>query len=172
MTYKETIASLINSASLEIDTDIQLSGKPPTMASSDFLTNKEQGDWAEQIVFNAVNAHSTEYCAVQYGRSDSLAAGDPGFAEFYSEYQDELNSIGKKPDLLIFRRSDAPDTDCLDDDTVRKAIAAIEVRSSSFLADQYASFIDDRIRKAEAECNRIQGELMQEPLSSLLLEAV
>ena len=115
-TYKKIIASLIKKAPFEIDTDIQLSGRPPTMASSDFLTNKEQGDWAEQIVLNAVNTHSTEYCAVQYGRSDNLAAGDPGFAKFYLEYQDELNNIGKKPDLLIFRRSDAPYTDRLDID--------------------------------------------------------
>ncbi len=172
MTYRDTIASLISSFPIEIDTDIQLKGRFPTMANSNFLTNKEQGDWAEQIVLNAVNTHSTEYRAVQYGRSDDLAAGEPGFEEFYLKYQDELNNIGKKPDILIFRRSDAPDTDCLDidDDIVRKAIAAIEVRSSSFLANQYASFMDNRIRKAEAECSRIQGELMQEPLSSLLLE--
>ena len=171
-TYRDTIASLISSFPIEIDTDIQLKGRPPTMASSDFLTNKEQGDWAEQIVLNAVNTHSTEYCAVQYGRSDNLAAGDPGFAEFYSEYQDELNSIGKKPDILIFRRSDAPDTDRLDidDDIVRKAIAAIEVRSSSFLANKYASFMNDRTQEAEEECSRIQNELIREPLSSLLLE--
>ena len=171
-TYRDTIASLISSFPIEIDTDIQLKKNPPTMASSDFLTNKEQGDWAEQIVLNAVNTHSTEYCAVQYGRSDDLAAGDPGFAEFYSEYQDELNNIGKKPDLLIFRRSDAPDTDCsdIDDDIVREAIAAIEVRSSSFLVNKYASFMNNRTRGAEVECSRIQGELMQEPISSLLLE--
>ena len=171
-TYKKTIASLIKKAPFEIDPDIQSSRKPPTMASSEFLTNKEQGDWAEQIVLNAVNANSEDYCAVEYGRADSLAAGDVGFAEFYSEYQDELNNIGKKPDLLIFRRSDAPDTDRLDidDDIVRKAIAAIEVRSSSFLANKYASFMNNRTREAEAECSRIQSELMQEPLSSLLLE--
>ena len=142
------------------------------MASSEFLTNKEQGNWAEQIVFNAVNANSEDYCAVNYGWADSIAAGDLGFAKFYSEYQDELNNIGKKPDILIFRRSDAPSTDLLDtdDDIVRRAVAAIEVRSSSFLANKYASFMDARTRKAEAECSRIQGELMQEPLSSLLLE--
>ena len=98
-TYRDTIASLISSFPIEIDTDIQLKGRPPTMASSDFLTNKEQGDWAEQIVLSAVNTHSTEYCAVQYGRSDNLAAGDPGFAEFYSGYQDELNNIAVLNDL-------------------------------------------------------------------------
>ncbi len=172
-TYKETIASLIGSTPFDIDTDIQISGRPPTMASSEFLTNKEQGDWAEQVVFNAINENSDEYCAVRYGRADNLAAGDPGFADFYSRYQDELNDTGKKPDLLIFRRSDASNSencDLDDGDFVRKAIAAIEVRSSSFLADKYSAFMEDRTREAEAECNRIQKILLQEPLSGLLKE--
>lgn len=43
MTYKETILSLINESPFDIDADIQISGRPPTMASSEFLTNKEQG---------------------------------------------------------------------------------------------------------------------------------
>lgn len=171
--YQETIASLIRNSPFEIDTDIQMNGRPPTMASSEFLTNKEQGDWAEQVVFNAINAHSDEYCAIRYGRGDSLAAGDPGFAEFYSAYQDELNNIGKKPDLLIFRRSDTANgknCDLDDDDFVRKAVAAIEVRSSSFLADRYSAFMEDRTREAETECKRIRDLLLQEPLSNMLRE--
>lgn len=171
--YQDTIASLIRNSPFEIDTDIQMNGRPPTMASSEFLTNKEQGDWAEQVVFNAINAHSDEYCAIRYGRGDSLAAGDPGFAEFYSAYQDELNNIGKKPDLLIFRRSDTANgksCDLDDDDFVRKAVAAIEVRSSSFLADRYAAFMEDRTREAEAECKRIRDVLLREPWSNLLRE--
>ena len=171
--YQDTIASLIRNSPFEIDADIQMSGRPPTMASSEFLTNKEQGDWAEQVVFNAINAHSDEYCAIRYGRGDSLAAGDPGFADFYLAYQDELNDIGKKPDLLIFRRSDTANGknyDLDDDDFVRKAVAAIEVRSSSFLVDKYSAFMEDRTRGAEAECKRIRDVLLQEPLSGLLLE--
>jgi len=142
------------------------------MASSEFLINKEQGDWAEQVVLNAINAYSADYRAVRYGRSDSLAAGDPGFVEFYQEYQDELNRIGKKPDLLIFTRSDGPATEALhlDEEFIRRAVAAIEVRSSSFLADKYSSFMERRIHDAEMQCDKIQGRLMQEPLSSLLLE--
>ena len=64
MTYKETILFLINESPFDIDANIQISGRPPTMASSEFLTNKEQGDWAEQVVFNAINKNSEEYCAV------------------------------------------------------------------------------------------------------------
>ena len=150
-----------------------MSGRPPTMASSEFLTNKEQGDWAEHVVFNAINENSDKYCAIRYGRADSLAAGDLGFSDFYSEYQTELNNLGKKPDLLIFRRSDVPkgeNRNFDDDDFVRRSIAAIEVRSSSFLANKYSAFMEDRTLKAETECNRIQNILLQEPLSSLLIE--
>ena len=126
------------------------------MASSEFLTNKEQGDWADQVVFKAINENSEEYCAVRYGRSDSLAAGDSGFAEFYSKYQDELNNIGKKPDLLIFHRSDVLKEKLdLDDVSISQAVAAIEVRSSSFLLNKYSAFMEKRTHKAEIECNRI-----------------
>jgi type II restriction enzyme len=106
--YKDDILNLIKQSPLEIDTEIQMTGRPPTMANSEFLTNKEQGDWAEQVVYKAINECSDDYFAVQYGRSDSIAAGDNGFADFYMEYQSELNTIGKRPDLLIFKLSDFP----------------------------------------------------------------
>ena len=172
MDYQEIIASLIRNLSLDIDTEAQVSGRPPTMANSEFLTNKEQGDWAEQIVFNAINANSDQYCAVHYGRRDNIAAGDPGFSEFYKDYQNELNNIGKKPDLLIFHRADIEHVGNtgLDEDVVQKAVAAIEVRSSSFLAGKYSAFMVNRINKAEAECARIQDILMQEPFATLLSE--
>ena len=85
--YKQTIARLMATTPFGIDPDIQMTGRPPTMASSEFLTNKEQGDWAEQIVFKAINDNSPDYRAVKYGRSDSLAAGDPGFEDFYQATQ-------------------------------------------------------------------------------------
>ena len=107
--YKEDILNLIQSSPLEIDTEIQMSGRPPTMANSEFLTNKEQGDWAEQVVYKAINEFSDDFFAVQYGRTDSIAAGEDGFTDFYIEYQNELNTIGKKPDLLIFKLTDFPD---------------------------------------------------------------
>ena len=171
--YQQAIAQLIDSAPFGIDTNIQMTGRPPSIASSEFLTNKEQGDWAERIVFSAINENSTEYIAFQYGRNDALAAGDSGFADFYTAYQDELNNIGKKPDLLIFRRSDIPDPshiDLDDDDVVRRAVAAIEVRSSSFLANRYAIFMSTRTLQAEQECHRFREMILQEPFASTLQE--
>jgi type II restriction enzyme len=62
------------------------------------------------------------------------------------EYQSELNAIGKRPDILIFKVRDFPDgsIDIKNDQHIRQAVAAIEVRSSSFLADKYAAFMRDR----------------------------
>ena len=93
-TYTETIQRLISESPFEIDTELQITGRVPTLATSAFLTNKQQGDWAEEIVCNAINEYSQEYRALKYGRDDSLDAGDPGFREFYAAYQDELNSVG------------------------------------------------------------------------------
>ena len=169
--YREQIARLLRQSPFNIDPELKVSGRPPTMASSEFLTNKEQGDWAEQVVLNAINNNSDEYVAVHYGRSDSLAAGDEGFGEFYQQYQDELNTIGKRPDLLIFRRSEigSPvNIDIDDEDLVGRALAAIEVRSSSFLAQRYALFTEERSNRAAGECCRIQSRILSEPYSTLL----
>ncbi len=171
--YTELIASLIADAPFDIDTEIEIKGRIPTLASSEFLTNKEQGDWAESVIHDAINEYSLEFRAVKYGRGESLAAGDPGFAEFYSDYRDELNAIGKKPDILIFRRDDIVDGQIADLDDVGlvcKAVAAIEVRSSSFLSSKYAEFMETRIRRAESECERIQQLILQAPYSEALAE--
>ncbi len=169
--YRDTILRLIQATPFEIDTEIEVGGRLPTLANSEFLTNKEQGNWAEQIALAAINEHSGEYRAVQYGRDDSISAGDPGFREFYAAYQEELNTVGKKPDILIYRRSDLPDNRPYDlDDTqfVQQAVAAIEVRSSSFLAQKYSSFMEIRTRDAESECMQIQRRILEEPYSGLL----
>lgn len=58
----------------------------PTQASSNFITNKEQGDWAEDLIFRAINETSDRYVAVRYGKSDDLIAGDEGFDKFYTDF--------------------------------------------------------------------------------------
>lgn len=168
--YRQVIARLMASTPFGINPDIQMTGRPPTMASSEFLTNKEQGDWAEQIVFKAINDNSLDYRAVKYGRSDSLAAGDPGFEDFYLSYQEELNTIGKRPDILIFKRSDVGNTELnLDDEqTVSQAIAAIEVRSSSFLANRYSEFMETRASQAIRRCRELRSAILQDRMRALL----
>ncbi|MBR8826957.1 MAG: AccI family restriction endonuclease [Gomphosphaeria aponina SAG 52.96 = DSM 107014] len=110
---------------------------PPTQASSNFITNKEQGDWAEDLIFRAINETSSHYVAVKYGKSDDLIAGDKGFDEFYNKFQDELDTIGKRPDLLVFRKENF-DTKLgyniskvehsIIDNYVKKAVAGLEIR--------------------------------------------
>jgi type II restriction enzyme len=118
----------------------------PTQASSEFITNKQQGDWAEDVIFRAINEHSRNVVAVRYGKSDDLVAGDSGFEQFFNEYQNELDTIGKRPDILLFRKEDYKeelgyDISSRRSDEIRnyvsQAIAGIEVRSSAFLINKY-----------------------------------
>lgn len=123
-------------------------GRPPTQAFSEFLTNKEQGDWAERTFIDNFNALGGPLWATKYGRSEDLIAGEPGFNAYYAAYQDELKEIGKRPDVLLFEREYLrnrnmliPDISTQDrsylDGLVPSARAAIEVRSSAFLSRKY-----------------------------------
>ena len=51
----------------------------PTQAFSQFVINKRQGDWAEKILLDAINATFTDIIAVRYGRSEDIIAGEEGF---------------------------------------------------------------------------------------------
>lgn len=88
--YKNLVTRLIRSYPYCVDQGAETNSRPPSMASSEFLTNKEQGDWAEKIVFNAINSNSEEYLAVRYGKADSLSAGDPGFFGFSPRMENYL----------------------------------------------------------------------------------
>ena len=155
MTYKEKIQRLISSVPATIvDWSVErVRSKPPTQAFSEFLTNREQGDWAERLVLKAINDLSKDLVAVHYGKSDDRIAGEEGFGQFYEEYQDELDTIGKRPDILVFKKEDykpewefdisalpKPDLDKL----VPRAVAGIEIRSSSFLIEKYDAEIQRR----------------------------
>ena len=148
MTYFDRINELAANISTEL-VDFSEERTPaniPTQASSNFITNKEQGDWAERLILKAINDSSQNYIAVHYGKNDDLVAGDEGFDTFYQEFQEELDTIGKRPDLLIFRKSDFREDLGTDiskiphseiNEYVKKAIAGIEVRSSAFLHERY-----------------------------------
>lgn len=118
----------------------------PTQASSEFITNKQQGDWAEDVLFRAINDNSRNIVAVRYGKSDDLVAGDVGFENFFNDYQSELDTIGKCPDILLFKKKDFDPTLGFDISSrksaeigryVAQAVAGIEVRSSAFLINRY-----------------------------------
>jgi type II restriction enzyme len=163
MTYFEVIRELTRgiSPSLIDFSKPRTSARAPTQASTNFITNKEQGDWAEELLERAINNKSKNFVAVRYGKSDDIVAGEEGFDEFYKEFQDELDTIGKRPDLLIYKKADYVEKFGKDisklpheeiEDYVKKAIAGIEVRSSSFLIDRYEKEMqirtDENIEKA------------------------
>ena len=125
----------------------------PTQASSNFITNKEQGDWAEDLIFRAINEASHNYVAVRYGKSDDLIAGEKGFDQFYNEFQDELDTIGKRPDLLVFKKEDfdielgyniSKVEHSEIEEYVKKTVAGLEIRSSAFLIDKYEEEMQNR----------------------------
>lgn len=144
---------------------------PPTQASSNFITNKEQGDWAEDLIFRAINETSKNYVAVRYGKSDDLIAGEIGFDEFYTDFQDELDTIGKRPDLLVFKKSDFDKKLGYDiskikhsqiTDYVKKAIAGLEIRSSAFLIDKYENEMQARTKNHLESALTIKDKIINE----------
>ena len=152
MSYKERIQVLINKAPKTlVDLDIpREQARTPTQASSNFITNREQGDWAESLILRAFNETSKNFVAVKYGKSEDRVAGEEGFDKFYQEFQTELDTIGKRPDVLIFRKEHY-NTEWNYDISrlphiqlhplVHNAIAGIEIRSSAFLIEKYDSAI-------------------------------
>lgn len=151
MSYINLIDNLIS----KVDPDlINLSEKEtrnnvPTQVSSNFLTNKEQGDWAEKTLLNVININSKDYIAVKYGLDNDIIAGEDGFKEYYKNYKNELDTIGKRPDILIFHKNDYNyndyDISKFDIDTLDKLVplakCGIEVRSSAFLIEKYDNFM-------------------------------
>lgn len=146
--YKDTINSIcsrIHTGLIDFD-EPRSEASMPTQASSEFITNKQQGDWAEDVLFRAINENSLDIVAVRYGKSDDLVAGDVGFEAFFNAYQAELDTIGKRPDLLLFKKEDFDEELGFDissrpsneiGEYVARAIAGIEVRSSAFLINKY-----------------------------------
>jgi len=149
---------------------------PPTQASSNFITNKEQGDWAEDLIFRAINETSDNYVAVRYGKSDDLIAGDSGFDTFYTDFQDELDTIGKRPDLLVFKKADFDEELGFDisklehssiTDYVKKSIAGLEIRSSAFLIDKYEKEMQDRTAFHLKEALTVKDKILAEYIDIL-----
>lgn len=158
MSYYERIRELTKNVPANL-VDFSLPrdlARTPTQATSNFITNKEQGDWAERLIIQAINEVSENYVAVKYGKSDDIIAGEEGFDEFYKQFQEELDIIGKRPDILVFKKSDYDGNFGIDisqvphneiTDYVKKAVAGIEVRSSAFLIDRYEAAMQTRTKR-------------------------
>mgnify|MGYP001627399343 CR=1 FL=1 len=165
---KEILEAMRSPARLDLPL---IETRPPTQAFSEFLTNKEQGDWAERTFIENFNRTQEKYWAVKYGRSEDLVAGEQGFDEYYRDYQAELKEIGKRPDLLVFDRSVfvprfGDCTDCSNFDReilecwVPRAVSAIEVRSSAFLSRRYDAAVAETRRQVIEQIRRCAEQLL------------
>ncbi|HEX3720999.1 MAG TPA: AccI family restriction endonuclease [Verrucomicrobiae bacterium] len=114
----------------------------PTDARSEFLANRAMGDWAEQMLAKAIRAFP-DWLVVQYGDTNRIAAGHPGFRASYLAGLEGTRQFGKRPDLLLFPANASITADLSakshseTESCVKQAAAAIEVRSSKFEALTY-----------------------------------
>lgn len=150
MSYQKVVKNLSEKIPVDI-VDINLlrkRGTPPTQAFSDFISHNEQGFWAENLFYTCLDNLAPKYIPVKYGRSDKIIAGDEGFKDFYNLYQDELNAIGKRPDILLFTNDNYKKINVRDisslssselDKIVKQAIAGFEVRSSAYLTKKFVA---------------------------------
>lgn len=101
------------------------------------------GDWAERMLTSAILAALPEFKVTQYGNTDRIAAGHPEFKVRYLAGLEETRIFGKRPDLLLFPANMAVENDLAErghaetEAMVKRALAAIEVRSSKFEALRY-----------------------------------
>jgi len=120
-------------------------GGIPTQAFSEFLIKKQQGEWAENLILEAINDIKGEFVAVKYGKSDEI--------------------IGKRPDLLVFLKKDFGysefDISNFKESELRivvqKAIAGLEVRSSAYLVHKYVEFSEKRKNEIWKEISEIRN---------------
>lgn len=124
----------------------------PTDARSEFLANRAMGDWAEDILAKAIAASEPKWTVSRYGNAERISAGEDGFKAFYLGVMTEVRLYGKRPDLLLFEKTQHAPEDMTGMSVeqaaslVPTAIAAIEVRSSKYEALKYM-----RVRKADRE---------------------
>ncbi len=115
----------------------------PTDARSEFLANRAMGDWAERMLSAAIVSALPEWKVVQYGNTDTIAAGHPDFKARYLAGLEETRMFGKRPDLLVFPNAFDVDSNLSErnhteiESLVKQASAAVEVRSSKFEALKY-----------------------------------
>jgi hypothetical protein len=130
----------------------------PTDAHSEFLANRAMGDWAERRLAEGIPGACPDWLAVQYGDTNRIAAGHPDFRVSYLAGIEQTRQFGKRPDLLLFPADMGVAVDLSShtqtetEAVVRRAIAAIEVRSSKFDALRYIE-----VRKRQREAGKKTG---------------
>ncbi len=145
--YKKLISWDISDKIINLDL-IGRKRTPPTVARSEFLINRAMGDWAEEKILDAFTNQFPEFFPTKYGNSDKTIAGDPNFKLLFSRYVQELEHVGKRPDILIFEKHMeeiiSNDISNYEFDSLKEIVPrakyGIEVRSSKIKAKKYNQF--------------------------------
>ncbi|MBI2925814.1 MAG: AccI family restriction endonuclease [Verrucomicrobia bacterium] len=130
----------------------------PTDARSEFLANRAMGDWAERLLAEAIVRACPEWEVSQHGDTNRIAAGHPDFKASYLDGLEQTRQFGKRPDLLLFPANTTVGADLSAlghaeaEALVKKAVAAIEVRSSKFEALTYMA-----VRKRQRDTGKTTG---------------
>ena len=134
--------------------------KPPGAASEAFLSTIAQGRWAEEKVMEALSIDG-EFIGIRYGQSrynHDLILNRTNWKKYIKKVYDQMAKYGKRPDVLVFRRSDAdvieipPNGDISEEleekiyHIVFKSIVGVECRSSAYYYDKYI-----KVRKKEGK---------------------
>ena len=118
---------------------------PRRLRGSDFLMRWSQGVWSENRLIEAVD-ESEEYFAIPYGPSGTAPTDDVRAFELYFERL-EAAGLGKikRPDLLIFKRSD--------EDEVKKFLDSVGgVQELPFIQeDRLRPLLDKAVVAVECE---------------------
>ena len=163
-TFDQSLSSTVEDIELELTGFTHITWadfllNPRRLRGSDFLMRWNQGVWSERIVIEAVN-DTQEFYAVPYGPSSVAPDDDVRAYELYFERLEKagLSQI-KRPDILIFRKSDAVTVDRLvhtlggeeelpftsEDTTIMQqllsnAVIAIECENSLWRAGQMPAY--------------------------------
>lgn len=130
---------------------------PRRLRGSDFLMRWSQGVWSEERVRQAINIQSDFY-ALPYGPSGTAPNEDVRAFELYFERL-EAAGLGKvkRPDLLLFRKSDQPMVDALVEEIggvgelpftqedalaglIKRALIAVECENSLWIAQKMPDY--------------------------------
>lgn len=119
----------------------------------------QQGQWSEERILAAINA-SEQFWALPYGRS-GVGPTDRERMDAYWEDYSSIESVGKRPDLLVITRDDYEDKreliDRLGDTTLRtdeelaeilsSAVCGIEAENSLWVGASMPDFGTDKITR-------------------------
>lgn len=122
-------------------------GKPPAVASEGFLSTMAQGMWAEEKLMEALSEDG-EFTGIRYGQSrynHNLISSKEEWKRYINKVYSQMAKYGKRPDILILKKSDANGVpkDISEESEekiyciVFKSIAAVECRSSAYYYGKY-----------------------------------